>query len=182
MIAKNDDRPTTEAVGIGGRAREDALDDVGLGGQRRRGEGEEEAPEARRITGASGWGNRWNRWILADDNNIPPPPHPMSLREEGCQGGVRQRCAIKRPSRSGNGSAHDNVPSLPIQRLEHDSALSSPRDGGGPTHGIANGAFEWRGGDQLDREGEGGGGTEGGCQGKAELGVMCYVVLLPPQE
>jgi hypothetical protein len=53
---KNYDRPTMEAVGIGGLAREDAAADRGLGGRRRRGEGEEEAREAHRIDGASGRG------------------------------------------------------------------------------------------------------------------------------
>ncbi len=73
----------TEAVGIGGLAREDAADDGGLGGQRRRGEGEEEARKAHCINGASGRGDRGNCWILANDNNIPPPPNPTSPQEEG---------------------------------------------------------------------------------------------------
>jgi hypothetical protein len=77
-----------EAVGIGGRAREDAADNRGFGGQRRQGEGEEEAREAHRINGASRLEEQENRWILADDDDVPPPPNLTSHRGEGCQGGV----------------------------------------------------------------------------------------------
>ncbi len=50
---KNNNRPTMEAVGIGGRAREDSADNRGFGGQRRQGEGEEEEREACCINRAS---------------------------------------------------------------------------------------------------------------------------------
>ncbi len=50
---ENNNRPTMEAVGIGGQAREDAADNRGFGGQQRQGEGEEEAREAHCINGAS---------------------------------------------------------------------------------------------------------------------------------
>jgi hypothetical protein len=73
-----------EAVGIGRQAREDAADNRGFGGQRRQGEGEEEAREARRIDRASRLEERENRWILADDNDVPPPPNLMSPWGEGC--------------------------------------------------------------------------------------------------
>jgi hypothetical protein len=73
-----------EAVGIGGRAREDAADNGGFGSQRRQGEGEEEARKARHINGASRLKERKNRWILADDDDVPPPPDLTSPRGEGC--------------------------------------------------------------------------------------------------
>ncbi len=73
----------TEAVGIGGLAWEDAADNGGLGGQRRLGEGEEEARKAHCIDGASGRGDRGNRRILADNDNVPPPPNPTSPWGEG---------------------------------------------------------------------------------------------------
>jgi hypothetical protein len=77
-----------EAVGIGGRARENAADNRGFGGQWRQGEGEEEAREAHRIDGASRLEERENRWILADNDDVPPPPNLTSPRGEGCRGGV----------------------------------------------------------------------------------------------
>jgi hypothetical protein len=82
---------------------------------------------------------------------------------------------IGRPSRSGDGSAHDDVPSLPIRRLEHDSAQSGPRDGGGP-HRVVNGAFEGTGGgtNLTVKKGVGGERREDSAQGEAELSVMCY--------
>jgi hypothetical protein len=146
-----------EAVRIGGRAREDAADNGGLGGRHRQGEGEEEAPKARCINVASGRGDRGNRWILADDNNVPPPPGPMAPRGEGRQGGVRRRHAIGRPSRSGDGSAHDDVLSPPIQCLEDNGTPSGPRDGGGPCC-VINGAFKGvgRGTNLTMKEGVGG--------------------------
>jgi hypothetical protein len=116
-----------EAVGIGGRAREDAADNRGFGGQRRQGEGEEEAREARCIDGASSLEERENRWILADDDDVPPPPDLTSPWGEGCRGGVQRRRAIGRPSRSGDGSAHNDVPSPPIPRLEHGGARLGPK-------------------------------------------------------
>ncbi len=73
-----------EAVGIGGRAREDAAGNGGFGGQRRQGEGEEEAREARCIDGASRLEEWENRWILADNDDVPPPPDLTSPRGEGC--------------------------------------------------------------------------------------------------
>ena len=73
-----------EAVRIGGQAWEDAADNRGFGGQRRQGEGEEEAREARCIDGASRLEERENRWILADDDDVPPPPNLTSPRGEGC--------------------------------------------------------------------------------------------------
>jgi hypothetical protein len=78
-----------EAVGIGGQAREDAADNGGFNGQRRQGEGEEEAREACCIDGASRLEERENRWILADDDDVPPPPDLTSPRGEGCRGGVQ---------------------------------------------------------------------------------------------
>ncbi len=69
-----------EAVRIGGLAREEAADDGGLSGRRRQGEGEDKACEAYRIDGASGRGDRGNRWILADDDIVAPPPDPTSPR------------------------------------------------------------------------------------------------------
>ena len=78
-----------EAVGIGGRAREDAADNRGFGGQQRQGEGEEEAREARCIDGASRLEERENHWILADGDDVPTPPDLTSPRGEGCQGGVQ---------------------------------------------------------------------------------------------
>ncbi len=68
------------------RAQEDAVDNEGLGSQRRQGEGEEEeeARKARHINRASRQGDQGNCWILADDYNIPPSPNPVSPRGEGC--------------------------------------------------------------------------------------------------
>ncbi len=111
-----------EAVGIGGQVREDAADNRGFGGQWRQGEGEEEACEARCIDGASRLEERENRWILADNDDVLPPLDLTSPRGEGCRGGVQQRHAIGRPSRSGARLVHDNVPSPPIPRLEHGGA------------------------------------------------------------
>jgi hypothetical protein len=116
-----------EAVGIGGRVQEDAADNRGFGGQRRQGEGEEEACEAHRINRASRLEERENRWILVNDDDVPPPPDLTSHRGEGCRGGVQRRRAIGCPSRSGDGSAHDDVPSPPIPRLEHGGAQSGPK-------------------------------------------------------
>jgi hypothetical protein len=108
-----------EVVGIGKRAREDAADNRGFGGQPRQGEGEEEAREAHCIDGASRLEKRKNHWILAGDDDVPPPPDLTSPQGEGCQGGVQQRRAIEHPSRSGDGLAHNDVPSPPIPCLEH---------------------------------------------------------------
>jgi hypothetical protein len=116
-----------EAVGIGGWAREDAADNGGFGGQRRQGEGEEEAREAHCINGASRLKEWENHWILVDDDDVPPQPSLTAPRGEDCQGGVQQRCAIGRPSRSGDGLVHDNVPSSPIPRLEHGGVRSGPK-------------------------------------------------------
>jgi hypothetical protein len=116
-----------EAVGIGGRAREDAADNGGFGGQQRQGEGEEEASEARCINGASRLEEWENSWILVDDDDVLPPPDLTSPRGEGCQRGVQRWCAIGHPSRSGDGSVHDNVPSPPIPRLEHGGAQLGPK-------------------------------------------------------
>jgi hypothetical protein len=126
-LRKNNNRPTMEAVGIGGRAQEDVADNEGFGGQRRQGEGKEEAREACRIDKASKLEERENRCILADDDDVPPPPDPTSPWGEGCQGGVHQRHTIRRPSRSGDGSAHNNVPSPPTPSLEHGGAQSGPK-------------------------------------------------------
>ncbi len=46
--------------------------------------------------------------------------------------------------RSRDRSAHDDVPSPPIRRPEHDGARSGPRDGGGSRR-VADGAFEFEG-------------------------------------
>ncbi len=51
---------SAEADRIGGRAREDAVYDGGLGGGRRQGEGEEEVREAHRMDRASRRGDRGN--------------------------------------------------------------------------------------------------------------------------
>ncbi len=116
-----------EVVGICERAREDAANNGGFGGQRRQGEGEEEACETRRIDRASRLEERENHWILADDNDVSPPPNLISPRGEGCQGGVQRWHAIRRPSRSGDGSAHDDVLSPPIPRLKHGGVRSGPK-------------------------------------------------------
>ncbi len=73
-----------EAVRIGGQAREDAADNGGFGGQRRQGEGEKEAREARCINRASRLEERENHWILADGDDVLPPPDLTSPRGEGC--------------------------------------------------------------------------------------------------
>ncbi len=85
---------SAEVDRIGGQAREDAADDGRLGGGRRQGEGEEEAREAHRMDGASRRGDRGNRWISMEEDNVPPPFDPTSLQGEGPQGGVQQRRAI----------------------------------------------------------------------------------------
>ncbi len=70
--------------GLAGGHGEDASDNKGFGSQRRQGEGEEEAREARYIDGASRLEERESRWILVDDNDVPPPADLMSPRGEGC--------------------------------------------------------------------------------------------------
>ncbi len=76
------------------QAWEDAVDDGGLGDGWRQGEGEEEAHEAHCMDGASGRGDQGNRWILVEDDDVPPPSNPTSLQGEGRQGGVQKWCAI----------------------------------------------------------------------------------------
>jgi hypothetical protein len=115
------------AVGIGGWAWEDAADNRGFSGQQRQGEGEEEAHETRCIDGASRLEEWENRWILADDDDVPPPPNLTSPRGEGCQGGVQRRRTIGRPSRSGDRLVHNDVPSPPIPRLEHGGMQLGPK-------------------------------------------------------
>jgi hypothetical protein len=91
--------------------------------------------------------------------------------------------------RSGDGSMHDDVPSPPIQRLEHDSARSGPRDGGGPCR-VVDGAFEGAGGgtDSTVKDGGGGGGvryvSRALCHvfccalgGVDDLSPPCHIVL-----
>jgi hypothetical protein len=91
-----------------------------------------------------------------DKDDVPPPPNLTSPQGEGYQGGVQQRCTIGCPSRSGDGSAHNNILSSPIPCLEHGGAQSGPRDKGGP-HCIIDGAFKGagEGGDSTVKEGVG---------------------------
>jgi hypothetical protein len=86
-----------------------------------------DGPGSRKTTIGRQWKEGENRWILADDDDVPPPPDLTSPRGEGCRGEVQRRRAIGHPSRSGDGSAHDYVPSPPITRLEHGGARSGPK-------------------------------------------------------